>query len=75
MPYRCPRRLDRTTFLPKASGERYVSGSDEHAAVCFGQSVAKVLRTLPARGPLVPYMRGVRAADRATALKQRCRLR
>jgi integrase len=32
-----------------------------------------VLRSLPARGPLFPYLRGVRAADRATEFKQRCR--
>lgn len=47
--------------------------SGEHAAVRFDESVAAVLRSLPARGPLFPYLRGVRAADRATEFKQRCR--
>jgi hypothetical protein len=31
-----------------------------------------VLRTLPAEGPLFPYLRTVRAGDRATEFKQRC---
>ena len=47
--------------------------SGEHAAVRFDETVAAVLRSLPARGPLFPYLRGVRAADRATEFKQRCR--
>jgi hypothetical protein len=32
-----------------------------------------LLRQLPKSGPLFPYLRGVRAADRATEFKQRCR--
>ena len=31
-----------------------------------------ILRNLPQRGPLFPYLRRVRAGDRATEFKQRC---
>jgi len=44
----------------------------EIAFVRFGAEVEKVLRTLPADGPLFPYLRSVRAGDRATEFKQRC---
>lgn len=47
--------------------------SGEHASVRFDEAVATVLRSLPAKGPLFPYLRGVRAADRATEFKQRCK--
>ncbi|HRY51737.1 MAG TPA: hypothetical protein P5186_27170, partial [Candidatus Paceibacterota bacterium] len=39
----------------------------------FGDRVAEVLRELPDHGPLFPYLRSVRASDRATEFKQRCR--
>jgi len=45
----------------------------ELAFVHFGDEVAEVLRRLPQSGPLFPYMRRVRAGDRATEFKQRCR--
>ena len=32
----------------------------------------RLLRTLPESGPLFPYLRTVRASDRATEFKQRC---
>jgi len=38
----------------------------------FDDETAAVLRTLPAKGPLFPYLRTVRAGDRATEFKQRC---
>lgn len=38
----------------------------------FGQKCAAILRSLPQAGPLFPYLRTVRAADRATEFKQRC---
>ena len=38
----------------------------------FGKEVTAILRTLPQSGPLFPYLRKVRAADRATEFKQRC---
>ena len=38
----------------------------------FGQEVEKILATLPQRGPLFPYLKTVRAGDRATEFKQRC---
>lgn len=43
------------------------------ALLHFGDEVASILRTLPASGPLFPYLRSVRSADRATEFKQRCR--
>ena len=39
----------------------------------FGKEVAEILRSLPASGPLFPWLRTVRAADRATEFRQRCR--
>jgi integrase len=43
------------------------------ALLHFGEEVAALLRQLPKSGPLFPYLRNVRAADRATEFKQRCR--
>ncbi len=43
------------------------------ALIRIGDDVAAVLRRLPASGPLFPHLRLVRAADRATEFKQRCR--
>ena len=42
------------------------------ACLHFGVEVAALLRQLPATGPLFPYLRTVRASDRATEFKQRC---
>ena len=42
------------------------------AIVRFDETVAGLLRELPATGPLFPYLRTVRAGDRATEFKQRC---
>jgi integrase len=44
------------------------------ARICFDAEVKRILRLLPAAGPLFPYLRGVRASDRATEFKQRCQL-
>ena len=38
----------------------------------FDDEAAEVLRSLPAQGPLFPYLRTVRPGDRATEFKQRC---
>lgn len=38
----------------------------------FDEETAALLRTLPQEGPLFPYLRSVRAGDRATEFKQRC---
>src|SRR6266481_628987 len=38
----------------------------------FDDETARVLRSLPSDGPLFPYLRTVRAGDRATESKQRC---
>lgn len=38
----------------------------------FDEETAALLRTLPQDGPLFPYLRTVRAGDRATEFKQRC---
>ena len=43
------------------------------ALLRFGNDVATIFRGLPQAGPLFPYLRGVRASDRATEFKQRCR--
>jgi hypothetical protein len=42
------------------------------AIIHFGEAVRAVLRRRPESGPLFPYLRGVRAGDRATEFKQRC---
>jgi integrase len=42
------------------------------ALMRFDDEMASILRSLPASGPLFPYMRTVRAGDRATEFKQRC---
>jgi integrase len=45
------------------------------ATVCimrFDEDIAQILRDLPGEGPLFPYLRTVRAGDRATEFKQRC---
>ena len=39
----------------------------------FGADMEAVLLDLPATGPLFPYLATVRASDRATEFKQRCR--
>lgn len=44
----------------------------EIASVRFAGEFAEVLRELPDSGPLFPYMKSVRAGDRATEFKQRC---
>ncbi len=38
----------------------------------FGEEVKGILRNVPSSGPLFPYLRTVRASDRATEFKQRC---
>ncbi|HEX5220272.1 MAG TPA: hypothetical protein VFZ59_11945 [Verrucomicrobiae bacterium] len=43
------------------------------AIIHFGEEVTVILRRLPATGPLFPYLRTVRAGDRATEFKQRCK--
>lgn len=45
----------------------------ELAFIRLGKEVERVLRGLPAAGPLFPYLRTVRAGERATEFKQRCR--
>ncbi len=38
----------------------------------FGAETERALRALPQSGPLFPYLKTVRASDRATEFKQRC---
>lgn len=47
--------------------------SGELAFIRFGKEVERILSDLPSTGPLFPYLRTVRAGDRATEFKQRCR--
>ncbi|HOC57870.1 MAG TPA: hypothetical protein PKI20_19785 [Verrucomicrobiota bacterium] len=42
------------------------------ALIRFGDEVAALLRRRPQSGPLFPYLRTVRAGDRATEFRQRC---
>jgi len=42
------------------------------ALIRFGDEVAAILQRRPQTGPLFPYLRTVRAGDRATEFKQRC---
>lgn len=42
------------------------------AIMRFDEELAEILRRLPKSGPLFPYLRRVRAGDRATEFKQRC---
>jgi len=51
-------------FCRKKTGTRVIQFFDDETAA--------VLRTLPTDGPLFPYLRTVRAGDRATEFKQRC---
>ncbi len=53
------------------SYERKKTG--ELAFIRFGKEVERLLSDLPSTGPLFPYLRSVRAGDRATEFKQRCR--
>jgi integrase len=38
----------------------------------FDEGMAELLRDLPGSGPLFPYLRTIRAGDRAAEFKQRC---
>jgi integrase len=42
------------------------------ALIRFGREVEAILKRRPSVGPLFPYLRTVRAGDRATEFKQRC---
>lgn len=42
------------------------------AIMRFDDELAEIFRGLPSEGPLFPYLRTVRAGDRATEFKQRC---
>lgn len=53
------------------SYERKKTG--ELAFIRFGKEVERILSDLPSTGPLFPYLKTVRAGDRATEFKQRCR--
>ena len=44
------------------------------ARLRLGDEVVEILHSLPSRDPLFDNLRTVRASDRATEFKQRCRL-
>ena len=46
--------------------------TNQPALLHFGEQLGNILDRLPKTGPLFPYLRSVRAADRATEFKQRC---
>jgi len=54
------------------SRKKLLGRNADPASIRFGDDVAAVLRSLPDHGPLFPYLRTVRSADRATEFKQRC---
>ena len=43
------------------------------ARIQFDEEVAEILKELPSKGPLFPYLITVREADRATEFRQRCK--
>jgi integrase len=45
---------------------------EEPPQIRFGTEVAEILKGLPKKGPLFPYLKTVRSSDRATEFKQRC---
>lgn len=47
-------------------------GNVKPAIIRFGEALAEILRRRPSSGPLFPYLRTVRANDRATEFGQRC---
>jgi hypothetical protein len=46
--------------------------TDTVAIMRFDEDMAEILRDLPGTGALFPYLRTVRANDRATEFHQRC---
>lgn len=46
---------------------------EQSVQISFGTKVGKILRRLPSAGPLFPNLMRVRASDRATEFKQRCK--
>ncbi len=58
-------------------GHRTISYNRRKTARCsgirFGPDCEAILRRLPAAGALFPYLASVRAGDRATEFRQRCR--
>ena len=68
--------VERFITLPKDQTEGFDGSRRQFQlpeAVRFDDEVAVVLRARPSTGPLFPYLREVRASDRATEFKQRCR--
>jgi integrase len=45
----------------------------QRTQVTFGLELENILRSRPSSGPLFPYLARVRAADRATEFRQRCK--
>ena len=67
MPLRHENARTKTAMQAHASATR-----ERKNAIRFGEDVAAILKRRPAVGPLFPYLRTVRAGDRATEFKQRC---
>lgn len=47
--------------------------AQEVAQLSFGEDLALILKSLPQKGALFPKLSTVRASDRATEFKQRCK--
>lgn len=63
---------DRTICYDRKKLENRQDSGIKPPLIRFGKEVADILGTLPRKGALFPYLRTVRAGDRATEFKQRC---
>lgn len=64
--------VDRNSRTITYSRKKLQSRGADAATIRFGEEVALILKELPQHGPLFPYLRTVRASDRATEFRQRC---
>ena len=62
----------RTIAYTRRKLAHHDSSTVKPALIRFGDEVAAILSRRPQTGPLFPYLRTVRAGDRATEFKQRC---
>lgn len=63
---------DRTICYDRKKLENRQDTGIKPPLIRFGKEVADILGPLPTKGALFPYLRTVRAGDRATEFKQRC---
>ena len=63
---------NRTISYSRAKLKSRAGNCIKPALIRFGAEIETILKRRPAVGPLFPYLRTVRAGDRATEFKQRC---